>query len=199
MQSNVRPLRLLLAPAVIAAAALAFAAIGSSAAAPRGCPSFGSQAEAQEYFIEAGGTIDHGVGSLDPDHDGVACEGSPGPYRGYATLGYNKKRDFFYGTVSMPPNPAGGEFPCMIGNRHFPDAARRLNIYKVNGDGEKAIFNQFGLGAEAQPSTGRLIWRADRKTVIPGLYFAEFEEKARTSASGGTECPAFRSPVVRLP
>lgn len=199
MQSNVRPLRLALVPALVAAAVLALAAIGSSAAASRGCPSFKSQAEAQAYFLEQGGTIQHGVGSLDPDHDGVACEGSPGPFRGYATLGYNKKRDFFYGTVSMPPDPAGGEFPCLIGNRHFADAARRLNVYKVNADGDKAIFNQFGLGAEADPTTGRLIWRADRKTVVPGRYFAEFEEKARTTAYGGSECPAFRSPIVSLP
>lgn len=199
MQSNVRPSPLALVLTLVAVAVLAFAATASSAAATRGCASFKSQAQAQVYFIEEGGTIEHGVGLLDPDHDGVACEGSPGPFRGYATLGYNKKRDFFYGTVSMPPSPTGGEFPCMIGNRHFPDAPRRLNVYKVNGDGDKAIFNQFGLGAEADPSSGRLIWRADRKTVIPGNYFAEFEEKARTTAYGGTECPAFRSPIVSLP
>lgn len=199
MQSNVRPLRLLLALAAIGAAALALSPLGSSAAGPRACGSFESQAEAQGYFVEQGGTIEQGVGNLDPDHDGVACEGMPAPYAGYATLGYNRKRDFFYGTASLPPSAAGGEYPCLIGNRHFPDAPRRLNVYKVNADGDKAIFNQFGLGSEAQPSSGRLVWRADRKTVVPGRYFAEFEEKARTSAYGGTECPAFRSPVVRLP
>lgn len=199
MQSNVRPFRLLLALAAIGVAALALSPLGSSAAGPRGCGSFESQAEAQGYFLEQGGTIEQGVGSLDPDHDGVACEGMPAPYAGYATLGYNKKRDFFYGTASLPPSAGGGEYPCLIGNRHFPDAPRRLNVYKVNADGDKAIFDQFGLGAEAQPSTGRLVWRADRKTVVPGRYFAEFEEKARTSAYGGIECPAFRSPVVRLP
>lgn len=199
MQSNLRPLRLLPILAAISVLALVLSPLGSSAAAPRGCASFKSQAEAQDYFIDQGGSIEHGVGKLDPDHDGVACEGTSGPYAGYATLGYNKKRDFFYGVASLPPNRSGGEYPCLIGNRHFADAPRRLNIYKVSGEGDKALFNQFGLGAEAQPSTGRLIWRADKKTVIPGLYFAEFEERARTSAYGGTECPAFRSPVVRLP
>jgi hypothetical protein len=199
MQSNVRPLRLCLALAAIAAGALALSPLGSSAAAPRKCPSFKSQAEAQDYFIEQGGSIEQGVGKLDPDHDGVACEGMPGPYAGYATLGYNKKRDFFYGVASLPPSPAGGEYPCLIGNRHFADAPRRLNVYKVNADGDRALFNQFGLGAEAQPDSGHLVWRADKETVVPGLYFAEFEERARTSAYGGTECPAFRSPVVRLP
>jgi hypothetical protein len=199
MQSNLRPLRFLLPLAVISVAALAVSPLGSSAAAPRGCPSFGSQAGAQGYFIDQGGSIEHGVGKLDPDHDGVACEGAPGPYAGYATLAYNKKRNFFYGTASLPPSASGGEYPCLIGNRHFDDAPRRLNIYKVSDDGDKALFNQFGLGAEAQPASGRLIWRADKKTVVPGNYFAEFEERARTYAYGGTECPAFRSPVVRLP
>jgi len=199
MQSNLRPLRLSLLLAAISAAALVLSPLGSSAAAPRGCASFASQAEAQGYFIDQGGSIEHGVGKLDPDHDGVVCEGTPGPYAGYATLAYNKKRDFFYGTASLPPSTSGGEYACLIGNRHFADAPRRLNIYKVSGDGDKALFNQFGLGAEAQSATGRLIWRADKKTVVPGRYFAEFEERARTSAYGGTECPAFRSPVVRLP
>jgi hypothetical protein len=199
MQSNVRPLRLLLSLAAVAAAALVLSPLGSSAAASRPCTSFHSQAEAQDYFIEQGGTIEEEVGRLDPDHDGVACEGLAGPYAGYATLGYNKKRDFFYGVAALPPSASGGEYPCLIGNRHFPDAPRRLNIYKVNADGEKAIFNQFGLGTEAQPETGHLIWRADRKVVIPGRYYVEFEERARSSAYSGTECPAFRSPIVKLP
>ncbi|HSS32427.1 MAG TPA: excalibur calcium-binding domain-containing protein [Solirubrobacterales bacterium] len=199
MQSNVRPLRLLLSLAVVAVAALALLPLGSSASAPRGCGFFKSQAEAQDYFVGQGGTIEDGVGKLDPDHDGVACEGLTGPYAGYATLGYNKKRNFFYGVASLPPSGEGGEYPCMIGNRHFSDAPRRLNVYKVTADGNKPIFNQFGLGAEAQPETGHLIWRADRKVVIPGSYFAEFEERARTTAYGGIECPPFRSPIVRLP
>ena len=65
--------------------------VGSGdAASSRGCPSFKSQAEAQTYFVEAGGSIDHGIGKLDRDHDGVACEGLSGPFAGYATLGYNR-------------------------------------------------------------------------------------------------------------
>jgi hypothetical protein len=198
MQSNIRPVAPLLA-LLLAAALILLGAVGSLAASPRGCGSFTSQAEAQGYFVEAGGSIEHAVGSLDPDRDGVACEGLNGPYIGYATLGFNKKHDFLYGTASMPPRPDSGEYPCLVGNLHFIDAARRVRIFKVTVDGDKLIADPRGAGVEAKPVTGRLVWRMDRKVLAPGRYFAEFEERQATSPSGGSECPAFRSPVVSLP
>lgn len=197
MQSNIRPLAPLLA-LPLALAFVLLGAVGSLAASPRDCGSFSSQAEAQAYFVEAGGSIEHSVGRLDPDHDGVACEGTDGPYAGYATIGYNKKRDFFYGTASMPPRPESGEYTCLVGNPHFVDAARLVKIFRVTAAGDKPVSDPGGVGTEARPASGRIVWRVDRKTVVPGRYFAEFEERQATSPSGN-ECPAFRSAAVSLP
>ena len=69
------------------------------------------------------------------------------------------------------------------------------SAFLVEGDS----FTWVGKKGERQPAPGAVRVDLTGKTVIPGLYFAEFEEKARTSAYGGTECPAFRSPLVRLP
>src|SRR5882757_8542910 len=89
--------RAALALATIVAAPLILASAGSGAAPLRKCPSFGSQAAAQAYFMHLGGTPSKRVGNLDPDHDGVACEELAGPYQGFATIGYNQKRHFLYG------------------------------------------------------------------------------------------------------
>jgi hypothetical protein len=201
MQSNLRPARQLLAFAGIVVAFLTIGVIGGRAASPRGCASFESQAGAQNYFLEAGGGVEHPVGKLDHDHDGVACEALDAPFVGYATLGYNKKRNFFYGTVSLPRSPTGRpRYPCLNGNHRRPHGPRLLNVYKVGHDGSaKPIFDRPGLGAEDRPTSGRLLWRGDRKVVVPGRYYAEFEGRIGSSHSGGSECPAFRSATVRLP
>jgi hypothetical protein len=200
MQSNLRPHRGILLAAAIAAAALLLAPLGANGKPGPGCGSYKSQAAAQDDFIAAGGSPKQTVGRLDPDHDGIACEGLRAPYAGYATLGYNKRKNFFYGTASLPPGSSGEGFPCMVGNTHFPDAPRRLNVYKVESGGQgKPIFSPLGLGVEGKPASGRLIWRADRKVVVPGRYYAEFEARVRTSPRGGTECPSFRSGIVHLP
>jgi hypothetical protein len=200
MQSNIRPSRLLLGVGVALASLAALPLVAEGGGAPP-CASFKSQAAAQSYFLDAGGSIDHGVGRLDDDHDGVACEALPGPFAGYATLGYNKKRDFFYGTASMPRHEFGdAAYACMLGNTHFPDAPRHLNVYRLgHGEQGEPLFDGFGLPVEAKPSSGRLIWRADRKRLAPGRYYAEFEPRVSSRPYGGSECPSFRSEIVKLP
>lgn len=158
----------------------------------RGCGSFASQSEAQAYFVERGGAPRHPVGALDPDHNGVACEGLPGPYEGYATIGYDVARGFFHGTATMPPAPGGG-FACLYGNRHFPEAARRLNVYRVKPGPDEALLGSAGVGAEVNQASGRLLWRADRVLRGPGRYYAAFEERIPLKPYGDNECPGFRS------
>jgi hypothetical protein len=171
---------------------------GSGGAATPGCASFPSQAAAQEHFAELGGSPERRVGALDDDRDGVACEFLPGPYKPFATIGYNRKGNFFYGVVSMPSVQRGDEgFPCLYGNRHFPRGPRRLNVYKVQPGADKPIFG--ALAAEARPESGRLLWKAERDLVTPGTYYAAFEEKIRTSPYGANECPGFRSYEIALP
>ena len=107
---------------------------GTGAAAVPGCASFRSQADAQDYFAAMGGGPRRPVGGLDGDRDGVACEDAPPPFKGFATIGYNPKKGFFYGTVSMPPAaaaPAGERSACLYGNRHFVEGPRLLRVYRV--------------------------------------------------------------------
>ena len=173
--------------------------VGSGGAAPTpGCGSFESQAGAQEYFVELGGGPRDPVGNLDHDRDGVACEHRPSPYKPFATIGYNRKGGFFYGVASMPSARRGEEgFPCLYGNRRGPNGPRLLNVYKVRQGADKPLFGR--LGAEAKPESGRLIWKAERSVVVPGTYYAGFEEKIRTSPYGANECPGFRSYEISLP
>jgi hypothetical protein len=190
----------LLGFAALIAALCLWIPAGSGAAAVRGCGSFDSQASAQAYFMEMGGSPSKAVGRLDPDGDGVACGSLKGPYQGYATIGYNGKQDFFYGTVTMPPGDSGkGEYPCLVGNTHFPDAPRRLNVYRVRPGNDRPLLPKRGRGAEAKPATGRLLWKIDKKVVARGRYYVEFEAKVQSTPYGKNQCPGFRSRAVELP
>ena len=191
--------RALVAIVLAAAASLGIWAVAAAAVTPvPGCPSFSSQAEAQDYFADLGGSPRRPVGGLDGDRDGIACESLSGPYKPFATIGYNLKGKFFYGVASMPPAATGEErFPCLYGNRRFPDGPRRLNVYKVQPGADKPIFGI--LGAEAKPESGRLFWKADRDVVTPGRYYAAFEERIPLTPYGANECPGFRSGEIALP
>lgn len=195
-----RAARPLLAFLAVAAAFLAFGALGSSGDSIRGCASFASQEEGQAYFMQLGGGPEQSVGSLDPDHDGVACEGLGGPFQGYASIGYNKKGGFFYGTAAMPPKgPSSSEYACLTGNRHFPDAPRRLHLFRVKGGEDRPLTTAFGHGAEAKPASGRLLWKVEQKRIIPGRYYVQFEESVSNSPYGKNPCPGFRSRAAQLP
>lgn len=199
MSSTRKAIQVLTAVAALAVAAI-WAPTGGNAATTPGCPSFASQAAAQSYFVEQGGSVTHAIGRLDPDRDGVACEGLGGPYEGIATLGYNKKHHFFFGVASMPPLVSGnGEFACLSGNRHWPDGPRWVNVFRVKPDGDVSILGTHMASAEAKPATGRLVWKADKPLKIPGRYYAAFEESIRTSPYGANPCPEFRSRIVSLP
>jgi hypothetical protein len=172
-------------------------ATAEAGAATKGCAAFPTQAAAQDYFLASGGGPQQRVGTLDGNRDGVACEGLPGPFKGYATLGYNRKQNFFYGTASMPPLPGASGFPCMEGNPAFPDGPRRLNVYRTMPGADQLVLGP--VGAEARLSSGRLVWKADKAVVPDGRYYAAFEEKIRMTPYGGNECPGFRSAEIALP
>lgn len=197
MVSDLRSRGRLLALATTAAALVitVLAAPDVDGAVP-GCPSFGSQAAAQDYFVAAGGNPRKRVGSLDPDRDGVACEGQPGPYKGFTTIGYNKRKKFLYGLASMPSSAAGG-FPCLEGNPAFPDGPRRLNVYRAQPGADLLVLGP--VGAASDSNTGRLVWKADKAVLAPGRYYAVFEERIPLAPYGPNECPGFRSAEVGLP
>jgi hypothetical protein len=184
----------LLAAAVVLAATPAFAAQASPAAP--GCASFSSQAEAQDRFGDLGGSPGQRVGSLDPDRDGVACEGLPGPYKGYATVAYSLRRGFFFGTASMP-REGGGGFACLEGNRHFDDGPRLLTLFRVRPGRDLTIRDE--IGAAARPGSGRLLWKAEQDPIAPGRYYVVFEARQYISPYGPNQCPGFRSPEFALP
>ncbi len=164
---------------------------------PLGCPSFSSQAGAQERFVLSGGNPSRNARGLDDDGDGVACEGLPGPYAGFATIGYHRERKFFYGTASMPPTSAGDGFACLVGNRHYPEGPRLLKIYKAVPGPDKAVSRD--VGAEAKPDSGRLLWKLDRESVVGGRYYVVFGAQIRPSPYEPSNCPEFRSSEVYLP
>ena len=186
-----------LLPLLAAAAGLVCLLAAAADAATRGCDSFPTQAAAQDYFVANGGSTTQRVGQLDGDGDGVACEGKPGPYKGFATIGYNLKKKFFYGTATMPPQEGGAGFPCMEGNPAFPDGPRRLNVYRVQPGPDQLVLGP--IGAEARASSGRLLWKIDKATVADGRYYAVFEEKIRMTPYGANECPGFSSAEIALP
>lgn len=43
----------------------------------KNCSDFTSHSDAQNYFVMSGGTPEHDIDGLDPDHDGNACESLP--------------------------------------------------------------------------------------------------------------------------
>jgi Excalibur calcium-binding domain len=182
----------------MAAATLAIwaAAAGGVAKAPA-CASFASQADAQERFFGLGGSPSRNADGLDGDGNGVACEDLPGPYAGFATVGYHRQRTFFYGTASMPRGADGDGFACLLGNRQFADGARRLTIYRELPGPDRAISRP--LKAEPRPGSGRLLWKLDRDLDIAARYYVAFEAQIHLSPYKPSNCPEFRSRAVYLP
>jgi Excalibur calcium-binding domain len=186
-----------LATGVAVAALAIWVTVASGAANTPGCSSFASQAEAQEHFTQVGGRPARDVEGLDGDGDGVACEGSPGPYAGFATIAYNLKRKFFYGVATMPRTASGDTFACLAGNRHYADGPRLLKVYREARGEDVAVSRT--LGAEAKSSGGHLIWKLEKDLGPGGRYYAAFEEQVRLSPYKPSECPEFRSPARALP
>lgn len=188
----------LLGIAIVALAAAVWVPSGSADPATPTCADFSSQGDAQALFAELHGSPRHPVGDLDGDRDGIACEGLPAPYAGYATLGYNRKGGFFYGLASMPAAAKGEErFPCLEGNRGGPEGPRRLRVYRVRVGDDRPVLA--GVGAEAQRDSGQLVWKAPRATIAPGRYYVAFAEAIPLTPYGRSECPSFRSRDVTLP
>lgn len=170
----------------------------AGAAKVPGCGAYASQAQAQDAFIAAGGSPRRDVARMDGDRDGVACERLPGPYKGYATIGYNRKRQFLYGIVRMPQAP-GGQAPCLYGDRIDPDSARKYNVFRVGSRGDRALLREYGRGTAANPESGQLLWRVDRPTLPSGRYYVVLEERIRTGPNARVECPGFSSRPTVLP
>ncbi len=179
-----------------AALALMVLSAPGEAAVP-GCGSFAAQADAQDAFLEAGGKPGRSVGRMDPDRDGVACEELPGPFKGYATIGFHRGKQFFYGVVTMPV-PAGGEAPCLLGDKLGPEAPRRLKVFRVQAGGDKPLVSR-SARARALPKQGRLVWKIERPHPVRGQYYAELEERIRLSPYGRNQCPGFASLPTLLP
>jgi hypothetical protein len=169
----------------------------ASGAAHTHCTSFASQAAAQRDFVELGGGPRRAIAGLDGDGDGIACEVLSGPYQGFAGFGYNERRDFFYGYARMPATGAG-QFACLSGNKHFPNGPRRLNVYRVEPGRDRPLLRRrYGVGAEANPKTGSLVWKVEAKRP-EGRYYMAFEERIPLHPYGANECPGFRSRTITV-
>lgn len=60
--------------AVLIATAFATMFTFSASAADKDCKDFASQPDAQQYFVNGGGSADNNFNNLDHNHNGVACE-----------------------------------------------------------------------------------------------------------------------------
>lgn len=185
----------MVAAALCAAALLVLPAGGAAAVAP-GCGAFKTQADAQVYFEENNGSPRHGVGHLDPDGDGVACEELGGPYVGYSTIGYNRSKGFIWGAIAMPETGAD-QFPCLFGNKNFKEAARIVTVFEERPGNDRQAYR--AVFAEVRQQTGRLVWKAKVRLTAPGRYYAAVQEKVRLQPYGPNECPGFRSRAALLP
>ncbi|HYH54610.1 MAG TPA: hypothetical protein VD761_10820 [Solirubrobacterales bacterium] len=189
------------AAAVVAGLALAQSG-GEASAAKAGCAGYSSQAAAQVAFLDSLAREDKQgpAPGLDPDRDRIACEGLDGPFAGYAMLGYNRRESFLYGFVRLPLNPTEeGRYPCLLGNRHFPDGPRLVHLFRVRDGEDLRISADHGWGAQAEPEQGRLAWKAEKPPLPAGSYYLEVEERIRLAPFGANLCPAFRSPTFQLP
>jgi hypothetical protein len=162
------------------------------------CSNFETQAGAQTYFLAAGGSPARAVGSLDPDRDGVACETLPRPYAGYATIGYNRKRGFLFGVATMPAR-AGGGYACLYGNAAETGGIRRVRLFRGSPGHGSRLAGDDVSPAEAEPGSGRLLWKLDRPSLPRGSYYASFEGRYWPHPGGSSECPAFSSRPTELP
>jgi hypothetical protein len=70
-------------------------------------------------------------------------------------------------------------------------------VFRVGPGADRAVTE--AVGAEAKPSTGQLIWKADKQVVPAGRYYAAFEERVPLTPYGANECPGFRSREASLP
>lgn len=175
-----------------------FKAAGGSAA-PGSCAGFANQAAAQSYFVGEGGGPGRNVDGLDGDRDGVACEELGRPYKGYATIGWNKAKRFFYGVATMPKGPDGVS-RCLYGNGQEPNGARELKLYRVRPGADRSLLPEVPAAyALAQPASGKLIWKAERPSLAPGQYYVVFDESIRRGPYEGIECPGFASLPQQLP
>ena len=85
----------------------------------------------------------------------------------------------------------------MEGNRHFADGPRLLTIYRLQPGEDREIVSE--VGAAALPGSGRLVWKAEKRRIPDGLYYAEFEARIPLTPYGGNDCPGFRSRAAILP
>ncbi len=98
----------------------------------------------------------------------------------------------------MPPDAGKGQgFACLYGNPHFDDGPRILTVYRVRPGADRAITGE--VGAAADPASGRLVWKAKTRKIVPGRFYAAFAERQRLSPYGPNECPGFDSAPRLLP
>lgn len=90
--------------------------------ADRDCPDFPSQAAAQKYFVDRGGSPDNNVDRLDRDRDGVACENQTG-YRDPARNVTPGGRTTPTPQPTTPPEPDPTEEPTEERETGTPTAA----------------------------------------------------------------------------
>ena len=116
----------------------------SAREADKDCSDFSSQAAAQTFFLEHGGSASNNFDDLDADHDGVACESNPCPCGVLTTPAP---------TPAPTPTPAPSS-PAPVEPTPVPPSpppipeGEELGVYVVRDVDGDTVFVRYADGAE---------------------------------------------------
>jgi endonuclease YncB( thermonuclease family) len=110
----------------------------SAREADRDCDEFPSQAAAETFFVEHGGSASYNFDDLDADHDGIACEDDPCPC---STAGSSPAPEAPPATPEPAPTPEASPKPVVPTPNRLPVTVVR----DVDGD---TVYVRYSDGAE---------------------------------------------------
>jgi endonuclease YncB( thermonuclease family) len=114
--------------------------------ADRDCGEFPTQAAAQAFFVEHGGSASDNFDDLDADHDGIACEDDPCPC---STTGSGPAPEAPPATPEPAPTPEASPEPVVpTGNRLPVTIVRDVDgdtVYVRYADGDEGYVRLLGV------------------------------------------------------
>lgn len=163
----------------------------SAREADKDCSDFSSQAAAQTFFLEHGGSASNNFDDLDADHDGVACESNPCPCGVLTTPAPTPAPT----PTPVPSSPAPVEpTPAPPSPPPIPEG-EELGVYVIRDVDGDTVFVRYADGAEGYV---RLIGVDTPEDVKPGYPVECGARQAANSmraAAAGRQATLFTDPT----
>jgi endonuclease YncB( thermonuclease family) len=159
----------------------------ASAEADKDCSDFPSQAAAQAFFDEHGGSASNNFDDLDADHDGIACESDPCPC---STAAPGPPAP----TQPAPPEPVAPVVPPAPVEPTIPEG-EELSVYVIRDVDGDTVFVRYLDGAEGYV---RLIGVDTPEDVKPGYPVecgARSAARSMRSLAAGKEATLYTDPT----